>query len=466
MMLQILPAPDVDPRLIAANTILQLSTVDLEQAIVQELDDNPALEMAEQIICPTCGGMLRAHFCTRCSGIEFPTMESHSNDPSSTTWEDSSLEDADPFGTVPTPLTLAEHLFAQLRLILDERDYPIALYLVGNLDEHGYLTLTVEKIAQSLHVATERVRAVLQELQDLEPVGTGAQSVTECLLLQLKRLTKEGLHAPPITETIIQHHLAELGRHQFDHLRTVLRVTRAEIEAAFLFIRANLHPYPAHHHYTLQNSTPTRSQLVPSVLIHHNASSAGGYDVEIIESQRLFLRLNPIYQSIRQHPELAYSPKEYEHVTLFLERARLFISQLQRRSQLLHKVMLYLINYQRDFLDHGLLHLRPLTQKMVAQALNIHASIISRTLTDKFALLPSRELIPLHLFFSAEALVQERIRHIIANESQPLSDAQIARLLQEDQNITLSRQMVANYRMGLGIPAARQRAVLHRGGTL
>ena len=201
---------------------------------------------------------------------------------------------------------------------------------------------------------------------------------------------------------------------------------------------------------------------MPSVLIHRNTSSASGYEVEIIESQRFFLRLSSAYQRIRQQPELALSPGELEHVTHYLERARMFMSQVQRRTLLLRKVMLHLVLYQRDFLDHGLLHLRPLTQKMIAQELDIHVSLISRTIAGKFARLPSQELIPLHRFFSAELRVQELIRQIITSESKPLSDAHIARLLKEQHGITLSRQMVANYRSELGIPAARQRAVLNR----
>lgn len=464
MVLQIFPEPGVDPRLIAANSILQLSTLELEQAVARELDENPALEMVERLICPTCGGMLRFGICASCSGFEFTAANPslHPGEASSPESGGSAQENTDPFGVIPAPLTLAEHLFAQLRLLLPERDHGIALYLVGNLDEHGYLTLPVEEVARNLRVETERVYTVLGELQGLEPAGVGARDLTECLLIQLERLAKEGIAAPQTTEMIIQHHLTELGHHQFEHIRTALGSTRAEIEEAFLFIRTNLHPYPAHHHYAHQGPAPqARASLVPSVLIHRNASSAGGYEVEVIESQRFLLRVNPTYQQIRQQPEMALSTGELEHVTHFLERARLFMSQLQRRSVLLRKVMTYLVSYQHDFLDQGLLHLRPLTQKTVAQALDIHVSTISRAIAAKFAWLPSQELIPLHRFFSAELRVQELIRQIIAGESDPLSDARVAELLKERHSITLSRQMVANYRTELGIPAARQRAVLH-----
>ena len=182
----------------------------------------------------------------------------------------------------------------------------------------------------------------------------------------------------------------------------------------------------------------------------------------MVESQRFLLRVHPLYQRMRRQQEQALSPGEREHVSHFLERARLFISQLQRRSLLLQRVVTYLVDYQRDFLDHGLEHLRPLTQKSVAQELGIHVSMVSRTISGKFAQLPSRELVPLHRFFSAELRTQELIRQIIADEDHPLSDASIAKLLSETYHISLTRQMVANYRSELNIPAARQRAVLSR----
>jgi RNA polymerase sigma-54 factor len=457
---QLFPGPrsEANPQLIAANSVLQLSLLELEQAITQELDENPALEMVEQTICPICGGKLRFGFCGRCSGIEFVTVDPSSR--SEAAWD--AQEEADPLEAVPVLPTLAEQLFAQLRLVLNESDHEIALYVVGNLDEHGYLALSVEDLADTLQVEVARVCAVLEELQGLEPAGIGARTLSECLLLQLKRLTERGIVSPPGTAAIIQNYLAELGNHQFEYIREALNLGRKEVEEAFLFIRANLHPYPAHHYYPARGSTPPRIPLLPSVIIYRNASSSASYDVEIVESRRFLLRLNPVYQRIGQHPEQALSPGELEHINHFLERARLFIGQLRRRSLLLHKVMVYLVDYQRDFLDHGLLHLHPLTQKVVADVVGVHVSTISRAVSNKFAQLPTQELIPVHRFFSAELRVQELIRQIIGSEDEALSDASIARLLSEQYGKKLSRQMVANYRVELGIPAARQRAILSR----
>ncbi|GHO99093.1 RNA polymerase sigma-54 factor [Reticulibacter mediterranei] len=460
MQVSVRPAPDASPQLIAANAILHLSTLELEQAITRELDENPALEMVEQNDGSTYDSRSAPDYGIHSSAnkYETPTSRVSFND-----LDEARLEETDPLAFVQAPLTLAEQLFGQLKLLLTHQDYGIALYVVGNLDEHGYLTTSIEDLTQTLHCDTSRINAVVQELQSLEPAGIGARNLRECLLLQLDRLIETGIQPPSSTRTIIERYLTELGHHQFESIRLALHVPRTEVEACFLFIRTNLHPYPAYHYWATRDTSPSGAALpVPSVIIHRSSSSACGYDVEVIESQRSLLRLNPLYQQIRQQSGLTLSPAEREHISQYIERARLFMSHIQRRTLLLQRVMMYLVDYQRDFLDHGPSHLHPLSQKMVAQALGVHVSMISRAIAGKYTQLPSQKLLPLHRFFCGTVGTQELIRQIIADESEPLSDARIAKLLSERHSISLTRQMVANYRIELHIPTARQRMVLRR----
>ncbi|MBA2681684.1 MAG: hypothetical protein H0U76_25225, partial [Ktedonobacteraceae bacterium] len=247
-----------------------------------------------------------------------------------------------------------------------------------------------------------------------------------------------------------------------------LNISREEVEEAFLFIRTNLHPYPAYHYYRFhpegEASSPASPPLIPSVYIYQSTTAACGYEVEVIESRRFLVRLNPLYQQLRQTPDLAFSQGEREHVAHYLERARFFMHQLQQRTTLLKKVATYLVHHQRDFLEYGPSHLRPLIQRAVSQALHVHVSTISRAVSNKFALLPSRELIPLSRFFFADLEAPGLIRQFIAQETTPLSDESVAKKLLHEHGITLSRQMVAKYRTDLGIPAARQRTILRRSG--
>lgn len=447
---------------------MQLSTLEVGQAIRQELDKNPALKLAERIFCPSCGTPMRMGLCSSCSGTS-PVVSELTFEPATSevgrTSEDG--DDAyDPLNGVAVPLTLPEHLLAQLRLVLEERDYEIALQLVGNLDEHGYLTVPVEELAQALQVALPRVMGVLSELQRLDPAGIGARTVQECLLLQVERLTEQGIVPPVATCRIIEHQWEALGRHQFDQIRAALQILRADVEEAFLFIRANLHPYPAHHYYTeLSDAGTSRTPsilAVPSLVIQHSDTAPCGYEVVVVESQRFVLRLNPLYQQLKQNPSLTLSPGEAEHVRQFVERGRIFLTQLQRRHTFLRKLGIYLVEYQRDFLEQGPAALRALTQKTVAEAVGVHVSTISRAVANKYAQLPSQETILLSCFFAAETRAQELIRQIIAHETTPLSDERIAKLLKDAHGLTLSRQMVANYRAALRLPAARQRALLRR----
>ncbi|HLI68763.1 MAG TPA: hypothetical protein VKV19_03300 [Ktedonobacteraceae bacterium] len=452
--------PTADPRLVVSNTIIQYSAVELEQAIVRELDENPALEMVERVTCQFCSRPLYGGFCPSCTRIEY---EHQAGNPSSEAPSQETENEFDPLSTVAAPLTLAESLFMQLRLVLNEQEQAIALHILGSLDEHGYLSTSPAELARMLQTDTGYVQHVLEELQDLDPPGIGARTAEECLLLQVRRLERDGVAVPPAVRLIIQDHLEALGHQRFEQIRRVLTISREEVEEAFLFIRANLHPYPAHHYYAWDNpSPPTSPRVVPSVLIQRSATAASGYEVEVVESQRFLLRVNPLYSQLHQqsHPDI--SPEEREHVAAFLERARIFIGALQRRHQMLEKVATYLVNVQSAFLDHGPAYLRPLTQTKAARELGVHPSTISRSVSGKFAQLPSRSLLPLYHFFATEARVRELIRLIILQETDPLSDERIAEILRVHHGITLSRQMVANHREALGLPSARQRTILRR----
>jgi RNA polymerase sigma-54 factor len=459
-------SPTADPRLIVANTVIHYSTVELEQAIMRELDENPALELAESMICPLCRRQIRGSLCVFCSSNERGSHDQSSQveDTSSGALKPDSEDDLDPFWATADPVTLPEYLLGYLRLILAESEHEIALHVIDNLDARGYFTSSPEELASTLEVDVSRVRRVLEELQDLDPPGIGARTVQECLRLQLQWLERQGEVAiPAATQAIIQDHLEALGHHRFEHIRSALSISLDDVQAAFLFIRTNLHPYPAHH-YCDESSDPqpARQRVRPSVLIHRKATGLPGYEVEVVESQRFLVHVNPLYQQLHQQSQ-QISTDERKHVVHFLERSRIFMSALQRRHDLLQRLVTYLVTFQRDFLDHGPLYLRHLTQTDVARELGIHASTVSRATSGKFAQLPSQNLLPLQIFFASETRVQDFVRQIIQQERIPLSDERIARQLRDQQGITVSRQMIANYRADLKIPAARQRALLLRG---
>ena len=138
----------------------------------------------------------------------------------------------------------------------------------------------------------------------------------------------------------------------------------------------------------------------PSVLIHRRPTEPASYEVEVVEPQRFLVRMNPLYQQLHQQ-SYQITTDEHKHVVHFLERARLFMSALQRRHDLLQQLVTYLVTFQCDFLNHGPLYLRHLTQTDVAKELGVHASTVSRATSGKFAQLPSQGLLPLQIFFAS-----------------------------------------------------------------
>jgi RNA polymerase sigma-54 factor len=481
-------AARVSAKVVAASTILAMTAADLEQEVVKEVQENPALEMTAlppadhgaEVAMPNddpgAGHALRGF--DQLPGIVGARM--HTGDIGD--------DEYDPVALVAAPMTLPEQLLEQLRLQIAASEEPIATYLAWNLDEHGYLPEDiVVDAAATLGVNPEAVEGVLAQLQDLDPPGVGARNLRECLLLQTRQLQEEGV-SHPLVEALIQGHLEDVGRRRWGPIARALGVSAADVQAAAAFIKKNLNPYPAQQYYAARGAVRRERPAAPSVLIHEDRERED-YRVEVVESRRFVLQVNPLYQLLL-HPRAAQSgassserrlayeldddmraalahielgSEERAHVVTYVERARAFISALQQRYRILQDIAEALVSAQRDFLRRGPLYLRYLTQAMVAEAVQVHPSTVSRATSGKFALLPSHVLTPLSVFFAAELKVREVMRELIEQEETPLSDQRLAEVLTE-RGMPLSRQMVAVHREQMGIPSARERARLRRSG--
>src|ERR1700682_5078575 len=192
----------VSPRLVAANYILELSSQELQQAIATELHDNPALEVVDVPTCRVCGTEMRGSICPRCiqqqkSGSQSTGADTLMSGPDEVSeGRASEDEDFDPLTRVASEQTLAEKLMSDVGAILPEQDLPIAEYLIGSLDDKGYLGAKLEHIAYELATDVGSVQAVLRVLQAQDPVGIGARNLRECLLIQLDHLAERGLRQP------------------------------------------------------------------------------------------------------------------------------------------------------------------------------------------------------------------------------------------------------------------------------
>jgi RNA polymerase sigma-54 factor len=450
----------VSPRLVAASYILELSSQELQQQIANELNDNPALELVDVPTCPACGSELQGKVCPWCiqrQRSDDAPRNDHEDlaagmyeDPPPPSSQRLTDEEFDPLTQVASEETLAEKLMAELGAILDDEDMPIADYLVGSLDDKGYLSTSVEEAAYDLEVSEERVKQVLAQLQTQEPIGIGARNLHECLLIQLAYLEALGIHQPHARE-IIQTYLVELGEHKFGKIAHELKISPEEVSDVWEFVKSKLNPHPAHgFSATNTRDRDTRAMyILPDVII---AKGESDFEVEVVESRRFMLRVNPMYTRISSElPKSgALSSEEKRHVQQYVGRAKLFIANINQRRQTIQNITTCLVDKQRDFLEKGVRHLRPLSRAAVAAELGIHESTVSRATAAKYVMIPDGEVIPFSHFFTPSLSVKDIIKEMIEKEGRPLTDAQIAERLRE-RGIEIARRTVAKYRMQLDI---------------
>ena len=453
----------VSPRLVAMNHVLELSSMELQELINAELGENPALEMMDKPTCPRCGAAQEGPICAHCLSRQSQNGESpdganveqvgtrdredyYFEEGPSLSRRDSD-DEFDPVVHVAAEMSLPERLIRELGAILPLEQMPIAEFLVGNLDERGFLECSVEEVARILEVSVAEVRVVLKELQAQEPVGIGSRDLKECLLLQLDYLEARGTTAPHVRE-IIERHLAQLGEHKFSRIAQELHIPSAEVTAAAQFIKKHLNPFPAQG--TPAANGAASGYVLPDVII---AKRDKGFEVDVVESKRFFLRINPLYRELMlraQQEEAHLNDNEKRHIQQYVSRARLFMANIDQRRQTLQRIVAYLVSFQGDYLANGVRHLRPLTRAMVAAELGVHESTVSRATASKYVMLPTGEVVPLSHFFTPSLSAKDVIKDMIEHEAEPLTDEQIAEGLAA-KGITIARRTVAKYREQLGI---------------
>jgi RNA polymerase sigma-54 factor len=450
----------VSPRLVAANYILELSSQELQQQIANELSENPALELVEMPTCRVCGTELQGSICPRCiqrqKGASAP---SYLTEPHGYAADDGSDrgnrapddEDFDPLTRVASEQTLGEKLLMEMGAALPDEDMPIAEYLVGSLDEKGYLAAKIEDVAYEMDVPLDKVRAVLRVLQAQEPIGIGARNLRECLVIQLTHLEERGL-SQPYARDIVTQFLTELGEHKFGRIAHELKISQQEVADVWEFVKTKLNPHPAHGFSpTNASDRDTRAMyIIPDVVI---STGPEDFEVEVVESRRFVLRVNPMYTRLSadlHRSSASMNPEERRHVQQYVGRAKLFIANINQRRQTLFNITRCLVDQQREFLVKGVRHLRPLSRAAVAQQLGVHESTVSRATASKYVMLPNGEVIPYSHFFTPSLSVKDIMKEVIEKEGKPLTDSEIVERLKE-RGIHIARRTVAKYRMQLAI---------------
>jgi RNA polymerase sigma-54 factor len=453
---------NISAKLIASIKILQLSAEELEQSIAQEALENPAFEMEEMGQCQRCGMQMKDGVCQNCGS----TVSAASAD-GTREWDDfnepgqvgSEEEDFDPLARVQDAASLEEVLLWQMQAIITPDDLPIAEYLIGSLDSHGYISTSVEEVARILRVELERVQRVLGLLQMQEPVGVGARNLRECLLIQLQWFREQN-KPHQLAETLVAKYLPQLGEHRFMDIAREVHVPSSQVRLAWQFIRTNLNPYPAHAYdpsATSFSGGRVHTTLVrPDVVIRRTETS---FEAEVVENKKYLFRVSPTYRRLITTLDPAQSSEEdRQHIRQYTSRAQFFIDCIHQRWETLKKISDALVDYQYEFLEKGVRHLRPLTRGELADKVELHESTISRATANKFVLLPEGRTIPFDDFFDASLRAKDTLRELIDSEDRkhPLSDEELAVLLAH-RGMNVARRTVAKYRESMHILPSRLR---------
>jgi RNA polymerase sigma-54 factor len=455
------------PSLQQAIKLLPMSTLELSELLNQEMVENPMLEEV-----PTED--LQATETPQEKQEETPADK---ND----TWDDQDYEyffgeyldegyrprtptevkEIPPIeNTLSSTTSLAEYLLWQLSMQTDDVALrEIGEAIIGNLDGDGYLGATPEELAAMGPWSLEAVGDALTLVQGLDPIGVAASDLQESLLLQLRH------HHPEeeVAARIVRDHMGLLRNHQIPELSKHVGLSVEDLRPHVELIR-HLDPKPGSRH------SPSGSQyVIPDVYI---VKVEDKFVAALNEEGLPQLRVSPVYRRLLDKQVAENTAETRAYVKDKFRSALWLIKSVEQRQRTIHKVATSIINFQRDFLDHGIEHLRPLILRDVASDIGMHESTVSRVVTNKYVHTPQGVFEMKYFFHSGIAssygeavssvTIKQRIRKIIEQEDpkRPLSDSKIVAILQRE-GLELARRTIAKYREELRIPTSNQRKAVY-----
>ena len=452
------------PVQIQANAILNMNLIELQQFIETEAMENPALGVEDRSRCHICGFMATQASCPVCgasmkSGNEIDVEKSNERDYLEHAF---SIADSDcsfdPFGTVASTEDLNSYLKQQARMSLAGRKLRIAEYLIDSLDEDGYFRESLFETAEEFATAVPEIETVLAIVQTFDPAGIAARDLKECLLIQLRYLNSNDAIAS-IAEQILMDYWDDFSRMKLKFIAKRMNTALSVIQEACEFIRENLTPHPAStYRAPFDELSPNKTAvIVPDVIVHKKGES---FIAEAVDCHGSTLKIDETYDEVYSSIKTGDSylnAEDLKHIKEHVERVKGILDAISLRKKTLTRVANHLIEYQKDFLVEGPLHLKPLRQKDVAAALEVHESTICRAISNKYCKLPSGEVVSFDMFFDSALPVRNMIRQLITRSVEPISDGDIAKKL-ADQGITIARRTVAKYREQLKLLPCQLRA--------
>jgi len=348
---------------------------------------------------------------------------------------------------------LFEHLLWQLQLSrIEDEDRRIALEIIGNIDENGYLDVDLGNLSDLISFSVADIERVLAQVQEFDPTGVAARNLKECLTIQARELENENELVGRILEDAFD--LFERGK--LDVIARKLKVSLDEVKQAAKII-SNLNPKPGR---AFNNSDTIH--VVPDIFI---MKVGNDYSVFLNDDGLPRLRISSYYQ--RELHSNDCTPKAKEYIQEKMRGAMWLIKSIHQRQRTIFRVTQSILKFQREFFDKGIDYLRPLILKDVADDIEMHESTISRVTTNKYVHTP-RGIYELKYFFNAgipqgvDSIASEAVKNQILrivkseNPKKPASDKQIVDELARSQ-IHIARRTVAKYRDMLGIPPSSKR---------
>lgn len=353
--------------------------------------------------------------------------------------------------------TLEEYLLEQLELEdIEDNFKDIGKEIIGNIDDQGYLLgypQLREKIMQKFNVSRPTVDKALKIIQGFEPEGVGARDAKECLLIQIEAYQFENDELQEILEKAVGKHLEDISQGNYKKAAEALGIPESGMEEIASFIKNNLNPYPG------VSFGGQARQVIPSFAVEE---AAKGYKLVNLETS-----YGPVLKISKEYLKILEDPKTDEKTKTFLKerlkRAKELMEDFSKRSETLEKIVRKIIDSQQDFLEKGVIWLRPLSQKSLAGEFGLHPSTVSRTVAEKYVqtpqgLYPLRFLCPRGPKGLTAARIKAMLVEIINREDKhnPLTDEQVTEFMKE-RGVNIDRRTVAHYRKGLNVPTAMER---------
>jgi RNA polymerase sigma-54 factor len=453
--------------------LLPMSRLELVQVIQHELTENPMLEeiaLAEDGVTPADedeaegGGEAVVEVASEAQKLLDINWEDYI--PEEWEWKGLAQEEYEEKfsyeNTVRTLTTLNEHLIAQLMMATtDEPERRVGLFLIGNIDEEGYLRCQLEEAMAETQADRAVVERVLSLIQSFDPTGVGARDLCECLLIQVRSLGLEG----SLVEMVVSDYLPKLEAQGAAHITDIakelvktLNLSAEEINMTLRILR-NLDPKPG-----LRFSQEPSEVIIPDVIV---LKVGNDYQVFLNDEGIPRLRISSAYRRMIRGGQMG-EPEAKHYLEDKLRSAVWLVRSIEQRRQTLYKVAASIVQFQREFLDHGLAYMKPLVLKDVAEDIGMHESTVSRVTTSKY-MHTEQGIFELKYFFHSgiesyggetmsSLTVKDRIKRLVAAEdpAKPLTDQHIVEIL-AGETVKIARRTVTKYRRELRLPPASRR---------